>query len=92
MNTLEAAAVEGHLAQPAKSKRFWKKYPSFLLISLVLNSLPIDPRTVAKSRKIIGRSQPFCRIKCRLDEIDFYGQRNSQGICCGALKEVSGAV
>ena len=49
MNTFEDAAVEGDLTQPAQSKLFWKIYSLFLRISLELNSLPIEPRTVAKS-------------------------------------------
>ena len=59
MSTLRAAAVEGDLAQPAQSKLSWKNYSLFLRISLDINSLTIEPRTVAKSGAIIGRAPPF---------------------------------
>ena len=60
MNTLGVDAVEGDLAQPAKSKLcFWTNNSIFLLISLDINSLPIEPRTFAKSGAIIGRAPPF---------------------------------
>ena len=59
MNARGAGVVEGNLAQPALSKRSWNNYLSFLRIRLDINSLPIEPRTVANSGAIIGRAPPF---------------------------------
>ena len=59
MNAREAGVVEGDLAQNALSKLSKKNYWSFLRISLEINSLPIEPRTVANSGAIKKRVQPF---------------------------------
>ena len=59
MNARKAGVVEGNLAQPALSKHSWSSYWSYLRISLDINSLPIEQRTVATSGEIIVRAPPF---------------------------------